>query len=116
MVEEFIPENLTVSGPMIEAYEIVTLKAGEKVKRGEILAKSGTEYVTWVTGDENLWAKRIASEDADATTGALSLSVFKGGNFNFNGLTMPDGVEASAISDTLWINNIHIETNISGGI
>jgi len=111
--KEFIPENLTVSGPMIEAYEVVTLKAGEKVVRGEVLAKDGDNYVAWSDG-EDAW--RVASEDADATDGAVKLSVFKGGNFNFNGLTLPEGTEAKAISDTLWVNNMHVATNISGGL
>ena len=112
MGAEYIPDNLTVAGPTVEAYEVVTLKAGEKVVRGEVLAKDGAEYVAWTTGAE---AVRVASEDADATASPLKTSVFKGGNFNFNRLTLPDGTEASAISDTLWMNNMHVETNISGG-
>lgn len=113
MQGEFKPENLTVSGPMIEALEAAILKAGEKVVRGEVLSKVGAEYKKWVTDED---AVRVASEDADATTGAVNFSIFKGGNFNFNGLTLPDATEASEISDTLWINNMHVETNISGGL
>lgn len=113
MQGEFKPENLTVSGPMVEAYEVVTLKAGEKVARGEVLAKTTEGYKAWTNGSD---ATRIASEDADATAGAVNVSVFKGGNFNVNGLTLPDGTEASAISDTLWVNNMHVATNISGGL
>lgn len=112
MTKEFIPENLTVSGPMVEALEIVILKAGEKVKRGEVLAKDGAEYKAWTTEDD---ACRIASEDADAVDASLSISVFKGGNFNVNGLTVPDTATVADYSDELWLNNIHIETNISGG-
>ncbi len=113
MNREFKPENLTVSGPMVEVHEVVTLKEGEKVVRGEVLAKDGNEYVAWSNGAE---AVRIANEDADATAGAIKVSVFKGGNFNFYGLTLPDGTTAEAISDTLWTNNIHVETNISRGV
>jgi len=109
---EFKPENLTVSGPTVEATETVTLKAGQKVVRGEVLAKDGTEYVAWAVGAD---AVRVAHEKVDATAAALPLSVFKGGNFNFNGLTLPAGTVATAISDTLWVNNIHVETNISKG-
>ena len=60
-------------------------------------------------------AARVASEDADATAGAVKISVFKGGNFNANGLTVPDDATVDDYSDNLWLNNIHIETNISGG-
>jgi len=109
---KFIPENYTVDGPMVEAFEVVTLKAGQSVVKGEVLAKDGAEYVAWADGAD---AVRVASEDADATDEATTLSVWKGGNMNFKRLTLPDNTEATAISDTLWVNNIHIETNISGG-
>ena len=112
MKREFEPENLTVSGPMTEAVEVVMLKAGEKVVRGELLAKDGAEYKSWTKGDD---AARVASEDADATAGAVKISVFKGGNFNVNGLTVPEAATVDDYSDNLWLNNIHIETNISGG-
>lgn len=112
MSREFKPENLTVSGPMVEVLEIVTLKAGEKIVRGEVLAKDGAEYKAWTIADD---ACRVASEDADSTTGALEFSVFKGGNFNVNGLTVPDTAIVADYSDELWLNNIHIETNISRG-
>jgi hypothetical protein len=108
----FIPENLTVAGPMVEVNEIVTLAEGQKVVRGEVLSTDGTTYSSWSDGDD---AVRIAEEDADATGGVIEVSVFKGGNFNFNGLTLPDGTTAKKIRDSLWVNNIHIATNISGG-
>lgn len=112
MNREFKSENLTVSGPMTEAVEVVTLKAGEKVVRGELLAKDGAEYKSWTKGDD---ASRIASEDADAADGDINISVFKGGNFNVNGLTVPDDTTVADYSDELWLNNIHVETNISRG-
>jgi len=113
MKGEFIPENLTVGGPMVEAVEMVMLKKGESVTRGQVLAKDGSEYVAWSDGTD---AVRIAHEDADATDEAVGLSVFKGGNFNFNALILPDDTKPMVISDTLWVNNIHVATNISGGV
>lgn len=89
-IGEFKPEILIASTVHPAELCLVTLVAGSKHTRGEVIGVNDDGECD-ILGNEGFTAAYILAEDADATAGKIKAEAYRCGSFVRNVLTVKDG-------------------------
>ncbi len=114
--DAFVPDQL-IAGPFQLVTDTVTLKSGEKLKRGAVLGKiaaSGKYILAASTaGDGSQTPSAILADDVDASGSDTLAGVYLAGEFNPNALIFGAGVTAATAKDALRDAGIYLKSVVS---